>query len=143
MRVGFSLAPATATATALGLAGCKEIQSALSPQGAEAAEVAILFWIMFWIGAAILLGVMILAGVAIFGGERWRDPLRSEWIVIGGGVVFPIVLLSALLVTGLLITGAESSSRAGAASLRIAVVAVGPIPGRTPTSVPSRTPRKQ
>lgn len=104
------------------LAGCNGIQSALSPQGAEAAQVATLFWIMTWTGAAILLGVMILTGIAIFGRERWRSPLRGEWIVVGGGIVFPSVLLSTLLVAGFLITGAESSSRAGQASVRIAVV---------------------
>ncbi|HEX5779437.1 MAG TPA: c-type cytochrome [Xanthobacteraceae bacterium] len=113
---------ALAASLIFALAGCNKIQSALSPQGAEAAQVATLFWIMTWVSAAILLGVMILAAIAIFGRERWRSPLRGEWIVIGGGIVFPSVLLSALLVAALLMIGAESSSRAGPASVRIAVV---------------------
>jgi cytochrome c oxidase subunit 2 len=103
------------------LTGCKELQSALAPQGAEAAQVALLFWVMTWIGVAILVGVMTLTAIAISGRDRWRRRLRSDQLIIGGGIVFPVVLLSTLLVTALFITGAESSSRAGAASMRIAV----------------------
>jgi cytochrome c oxidase subunit 2 len=109
-------------ALALLAAACNPIQSALSPQGAEASEVATLFWVMTWAGASILLTVMILAAIAIYGRERWRVPLRGEWIVIGGGIIFPSVVLSVLLVVAFFITGAESSSRAGQAATRIAVV---------------------
>jgi cytochrome c oxidase subunit 2 len=105
----------------IGLVGCKEMQSALAPLGAEAEQVALLFWVMTWIGTLILFGVMILAAVAIFGREHWRRHLRSDQLIIGGGIVFPIVLLSTLLIAALFITGAESSSRAGPAAIRIAV----------------------
>lgn len=106
----------------LAAAGCSGMQSALAPKGAEAGEIAILFWIMTAAGSLIMLGVMALAAVAAFGGESWRRPLRSDWLVLGGGVIFPVVTLSILLLAALVITGAESSSRAGAASVRIAVV---------------------
>ncbi len=102
--------------------GCSGMQSALAPTGSEAAEVARLFWIMTFAAAAILLGVIVLTALAIFGGDVWRRRLRSERLIIGGGVVFPVVTLSVLLVAAFAITGAKSSSRAGTASLRIAIV---------------------
>jgi cytochrome c oxidase subunit 2 len=102
--------------------GCADIQSALSPRGAEAAEVATLFWIMTFAGTAIMLGVAAMTLVAIFGPEGWRRSLRGERLVVGLGVIFPVVVLTVLLGAALMITGAESSSRSGAASMRIAIV---------------------
>jgi cytochrome c oxidase subunit 2 len=48
--------------------------------------------------------------------------LRGERLVVGAGVIFPVVVLTILLGAALMITGAESSSRSGPASLRISVV---------------------
>jgi cytochrome c oxidase subunit 2 len=101
--------------------GCADIQSSLAPRGEEAAEVATLFWIMTWSAAAITLGVFGLTAVAIFGPESWRQRLREERLVIGGGIVFPVIVLTVLLGAAVMITGAESSSRAGQASMRVTI----------------------
>jgi len=77
------------------------VQSALHPQGAEAERVAALAAIMTIAGAAILLFVCICIALALRGGPRLRGVLRSERFLVGAGVVFPVVMLSVLLIGGL------------------------------------------
>jgi cytochrome c oxidase subunit 2 len=121
MRVVSLLHAAAALTAALAVQGCADVQSSLAPRGAEAAHVALLFWIMTLGSTAIMLGVGLAAAVAMYGPEPWRRMLRREQLVIGGGIVFPVVVLTALLGAAVTITGAESSSRAGQASMRIAI----------------------
>jgi cytochrome c oxidase subunit 2 len=110
-------------AIALGLGGCGGVQSALAPQGPEAAREALMSWILFAGSGVILMGVMLLAGIALGGGAAWRGRLASEKLVIGGGLVFPIVVLTALLGYGLFALRAGALSPAAEAdAVRIAVV---------------------
>ena len=101
-------------------AGCAGIQSALDPHGPEAAAIAQSHWIMLAGGAAILLVVMALALYAVF-----RDPARrapsATAVIVGGGVVFPVVALSALLVYGVSLSSGLRAGEEGA--LEIEVVA--------------------
>jgi cytochrome c oxidase subunit 2 len=97
------------------------VQSVLAPVGAEAERTLFLTWILLAGGLVILLGVCVLIAIALFGRPEWRNWLSSDRTVIGGGLVFPVAVLSVLLLY-------EAVSRIGPATadagdpLRIAVV---------------------
>jgi cytochrome c oxidase subunit 2 len=97
------------------------IQSALQPYGPEAERVSQLFAVMAWGGGLIFAAVLASAAVAIFAPARWRKPLSSETLVIGAGIVFPVVTLSVLLAYGLLVLGAGARDPGQGEPLRIAV----------------------
>ena len=88
---------------ALAASGCGGIQSALMPRGEEAIEVDHLFWTITGISAVVTALVTILVAVAILGPSRWRGWLDRDWIVWGGGIVFPVVVLTGVFVYGLLV----------------------------------------
>jgi cytochrome c oxidase subunit 2 len=74
-------------------------QSALAPFGPEAAGIAQTAWMLF-IGAAVIFAIVLaLAWLAWRREPRW---LASRSAVVFGGIVFPTVVLSALLVHSLL-----------------------------------------
>jgi cytochrome c oxidase subunit 2 len=112
-----ALAPAV-----LLLGGCDGIQSALAPAGPDADRIARLSWLLFGGGAVILVGVMALTALAMFGGAGWRRRLGSDTIVIAGGIVFPVAVLTGLLVYGLVLLQAGTPAAATGDPLRIAVV---------------------
>ena len=118
----------------LALGGCEGVQSELAPEGPEDERVPLVSWIMFTGGAAILLLVVLLTALALYGPQLPRERLGTQRIVIGGGIVFPVVTLSALLAYGLFImaagqaesdgrdsVGSPAEARSGDA-IRIAVV---------------------
>jgi cytochrome c oxidase subunit 2 len=84
------------------LASCSDsaAPSALEPHGPGAARAAALWWLMFGISAVVVVAVsaLILMGVR----RRRRTPDRDEaprWamgMIVGGGVVFPILVLAVL-----------------------------------------------
>ena len=85
---------------ALVIAGCDGRQSALEPAGKAAEHVAELFWAMS-VGAAIIwVGVI---GLAVYSIHIAPQPhgRRAAVYIIGGGVVFPTVVLTGLLIYGL------------------------------------------
>lgn len=75
-------------------------QSALDPVGPHAAAVAQLSWVMFVGAGLIFLLVMALLAYSLAAGEG-RRRLADRRVVIAGGIAFPLVVLSALLVYGL------------------------------------------
>jgi cytochrome c oxidase subunit 2 len=77
-----------------------DVQSALVPRGPAAADIALMGWVMFAGGAVVFAVVMALLVVALRARrEQGGDPMRrSHWLVIGGGIVFPTAVLTALLV---------------------------------------------
>jgi cytochrome c oxidase subunit 2 len=91
------------------LAACAGQQSAFTPKGAEAERINTLFWVMTLAGGAILVVVTAVTLAAIFGGSRLRGVISSEKTVVGAGIIFPAVALSALLVWGLFIMRAGES----------------------------------
>jgi cytochrome c oxidase subunit 2 len=101
--------------------GCQGVQSALDPAADEAARLAALSWSLFLVGTVIFVGVMLLLLHAVFGDEHRRRWLGHRRTVIAGGLVFPVVTLSALLTFGLVLlrdTNAASEDHA----LRIEVI---------------------
>jgi len=87
------------------LAGCSGPQSALDPQGPQAEAIASLWWVMAASATLILLAVMLMALYAIYRAHGRRQPLRANAFVIGGGIVFPLLTLVALLVYGGIVGG--------------------------------------
>ncbi|MGH6842505.1 MAG: cytochrome c oxidase subunit II [Methylocella sp.] len=104
----------------LPLGGCEWMQSALAPGGPEAESAAKLGWLMFIGGGIIFLVVMALTMVASLAGARRMSWLGQRSVIIGGGIVFPVVTLSALLLFGLLLT--RNLVAAGPPALRVEVV---------------------
>jgi cytochrome c oxidase subunit 2 len=108
-------------AAALSAAGCEGVQSALAPEGLHAERAAFLFWAMAIGGSAIFIVLIFLAGLALFAPFPWRRWLAREPVLIGAGVVFPIVTLSALLAYGFIETGSGGPDGGDARPVRIAV----------------------
>jgi cytochrome c oxidase subunit 2 len=77
-------------------------QSALDPRGSQAQPIFDITLVLFIGGALIFIGVMLLVLAALFGPPSLRTALARHAWVIGGGIVFPVIVLSALLVYTLL-----------------------------------------
>lgn len=88
------------------LTGCGGVQSSLEPKGPAAAEIAHISWIMFIGAALILLLVMVLALYAVYRAPDKRVPVAANKLIIAGGVAFPVITLTALLVYGVWSMGA-------------------------------------
>lgn len=102
---------------------CAGVQSALDPAGEEAESVATLFWVMTAAGLVIWAFVVVIAQYA----ARWKRKTISETaagqVILWGGAVFPIVVLTALLGYALwLMPFLRPFAQAEAASTRIEVV---------------------
>ena len=92
-------------------------QSALDPHGPEAEIVAEIAWVLFGGAALIFVAVLALTVLALRGPRPW---LASPRLIVGGGIVFPLVTLTALMVYVLL--AAPRPAAAGAPALAIEVV---------------------
>ncbi len=93
---------------------------ALDPAGPFAGPLTILAWVLFAMGAAVLLIVLVALALALFGPRRWRRRLGGERLVWIGGLAFPIVVLSALLIYGLTLTSRLSAEpRPGEMRVRV------------------------
>ena len=88
--------------------GCSGEQSALAPTGVEALAIDPLFWTATWVGVLVTLMVVVLVSIALYGPVSWRARLGSDWIVIGGGIVLPIVVLTVLFLYALFIMQANA-----------------------------------
>lgn len=108
--------------TAASLAAAQDpLYSALQAHGEPADRLLAIAWILYTGAGLIFVGVMALLVVALAGPARLRDRLgRRSWI-IGGGLVFPVVVLSALLVHTFGLAGGLVRERAEPAALRIHV----------------------
>lgn len=93
----------------------------LDPAGPYAGSITFLTWVLLAIAAGVLLLVGFALYVAFFGKQRMRDRLGGEKVIWGAGIILPIVVLTALLVWGLRLTGELSSGRAPEADIRIQV----------------------
>lgn len=108
------------------LAGCggmgDGIQSALNPQGPVAREIAGVWWAMFWGGWIILALVIVLALYALRG-RSGPSRLGHTNLIIGGGLLLPVVTLTTLLIYGLNVGhDFSASSRSRPADLTIEVI---------------------
>lgn len=85
----------------------------LDPAGPAAAPVTLLAWALLGV-FALVMGVVIVALIlGVWGGERWKRRLGGVRLVWIGGLAFPVIVLSALLVWGLGLTSSLSSRITG------------------------------
>ncbi|WP_026615668.1 cytochrome c oxidase subunit II [Ensifer aridi] len=106
----------------LALQGCAGVQSAFDPSGAEAERINALSWLLILSSVAVLVAVCLITAGALFGSERWRARISGERLVIGGGLVFPILVLSILLSYGFYLMGPGSPAGRADGRLRVEVV---------------------
>ena len=95
--------------TLTALLGCEETLSTVHPAGPGAAVISTLWWVMLAGGTAIFVFVMVLVALA------WRRPAGAtteKRFIVGLGLVFPLVVLGALLAYGLIV-GERLLPRAG------------------------------
>jgi cytochrome c oxidase subunit II len=85
------------------LAGCTGSQSILDPAGPSAQAIAQVWWWMFSVATAVLVGVVVLWLLGMRRGRPVPDDraqhIGRRWI-IGGGIVLPGVAIAALLLFG-------------------------------------------
>lgn len=94
-------------------------QSALDPAGTQAAAIARLTWIMFAGGGVIFVLVMTFLAVALAGPLRYRAWLADRRSILIGGIAFPVVVLSALLIYGLSLARTITASPADALQIHV------------------------
>ena len=103
----------------LATSGCSGVQSALDPGGPAADVLAHLTWLMVAGAGAILALVMVLAWYAIYRDPDKRRRISSHALIVAGGVAFPVIVLSALLVYGVGLTGALRADAEDALHVRV------------------------
>lgn len=80
------------------LPGCRGAQHVLDPRGPQAQVMADISWLLYIGAALIFFVVMAIAAYAVFGPAHKRARLANRGLIIGGGIVFPIVALTALMI---------------------------------------------
>lgn len=107
------------------VAGCRSAhpQSSLHPASEAAGQIALLWWVMFAALAAAFVLVMALVALAVIrrsrGDSERRVQQRSRWLVIGGGIAFPGLVLLGMLFYSL---GTSNALRRPPEGLRIQVI---------------------
>jgi len=102
------------------MTGCTGVQSALAPSGYHAERIASLFWWMTGVGLVIWVFVIALALSYGLRPTGQRNRRRDRWLILGGGVAFPTVVLTILLIYGLAMIP-ETVARAPEGSLQVSV----------------------
>ena len=92
------------------------IQSVFEATGKEAVQILEITWVLFIGGGLIFLAIMLLLLVSLFGPPSLRAALGRRAWVIGGGVLFPTVVLFALLVYTLMASAPLRRAQADAAT---------------------------
>ncbi len=103
MRHSFASPAAIACVVAVGVSGCTGAHSVLVPAGVEADIIARLFSVMA-VGAVLVWAGVV--GIALYAGVLRPHPHRrstTRWLILGGGVITPTVVLGALLLYGLVL----------------------------------------
>ena len=130
---GGRLTPCVLAPAVLLLAGCGSNQNALAPKSHQARDIASLFWWMMtgaWIGLAVVVALLLLSwkrarrrGV---GNDTEGDKPGEKvgwYVVIGGGIVVPIVLLVVLFaVSNLFVIRTTQAPAAGSTRLTVLVI---------------------
>lgn len=93
---------------------------ALDPAGPFAEPLNTLSWVLFAMAGSVLLIVVVALAIALFGPRRWRARLGGRKLVVIGGFVFPVVVLTALLIYGLALTS-HLTQEPGPGEMRIRV----------------------
>jgi cytochrome c oxidase subunit 2 len=93
------------------LAACEGTQSTLSPHGPAASSIAALAYLLFVLVAVVFAVVLAATWLAIRGSDRVRGQIAKQRTIIAGGVVFPVVVLTGLLIYGLWLMRADASAK--------------------------------
>lgn len=104
------------------IAGCDGRQSAFTALGPVSSRIALLTWIMFIGAAFITLLICALMVISIAGPADWRHKLTSEKSIVWGGMVFPVVTLTALLIYGFLVLKAGGTLAQAENPVHISVI---------------------
>ena len=94
------------------VASAQEQHSALSAHGEAASQIAALTWVLFALAGFVFALVAAATWIALAGPARLRAMLASRQTIVIAGFVFPVVVLSVLLFTGLRLTAALTSDAA-------------------------------
>jgi cytochrome c oxidase subunit 2 len=100
--------------------GCTGVQSSLAPAGQQAERVAQLFWWMT-AGSLVVWTAVIALALHFYRRPGSRDIRRDRTLIIGGGVLVPTAILTALLVFGLA-TLPDAVARAPQGSMEVTVL---------------------
>ena len=119
-QIRSDLCRTAALLAALAATGCGGVQSALTPAGADANRILVLFWWMTAVGLIVWVLVVAIAVYYARRGAGGRNLRRDRWLILGGGVVFPTATVTILLIYGLAMIP-RTVARAPAGSLEIAV----------------------
>ena len=84
------------------------------PAGPYAGSIATLAWILLAMAAAVTAVVVAAIWIALFGKEKQRERLGGTRVIWIGGIAFPIVVLTVLLIYGLSLTRSLSAPETGA-----------------------------
>jgi cytochrome c oxidase subunit 2 len=84
-------------------ASCDGQQSALTGLGQVSSRITLLTWIMLIAAVLITLLICGLMLISIAGPAGWRQKLTGKQSIVWGGIVFPVVTLSALLIYGFVV----------------------------------------
>ena len=82
----------------------------LDPAGPYSSSIALLSWVLLIMAAVVFLIVLGALWVALFGRHAARQRLGGTKAVWIGGIIFPVVVLSALLIYGLSLTRSLSAA---------------------------------
>lgn len=96
---------------ASGLAGCSGLQSALDPLGPNAREIETLWWAMA--GGSVLIFALVLGLLlyAVYGSSERRRRVRPDQLIVAGGIVLPVVVLSALVPFNVVVSSGSTAER--------------------------------
>jgi cytochrome c oxidase subunit 2 len=78
------------------IVGCGVRTSILAPKGPAAAQIANIWWLMFGLGSAVFALVIVLLSLALFRPQRDSNPATSQRLILGGGVVLPVLVVTLL-----------------------------------------------
>ena len=95
------------------------VQSMLNPQGHDAAIIAEITWVLVIGGAVVFAITMGFAAFAVFGRRDRTSRIGGPALVVGGGIVFPLVTLAALLVYSLVRAGDLHVARGDALAIEV------------------------
>lgn len=102
------------------LAGCNESHSVLAPHGPVAQDIAALMWLLLSVLGLVCVIVFVAVGLALRGPVRARNILQRRNFVVALGIIFPAVVLSALLFIGVRLTAATTAAPpAGALAIEV------------------------
>ena len=97
--------------------------STLAPAGPAAAAIADVWWWMFWGSLIVLALVCALALHAVARNSERAAPLGSRLLILGGGIVLPLAVISTLLFHGVRSGDAMLPREAGTEVFRVEVTA--------------------